>query len=1633
MKELFKKFTSILMVIVTLLDMFLGPICVLASEVDAKSGDLRLGNEYKSEIGESVSATEGSFKSEGDVEIRKTVTKLDNNGKYEVKFEARGKDTSETTYNEAPIYTVIVFDRSNSMNDKKNKWSNAKSGARKFATELIKKYENSKEKAYVALVTFGTYANIKRDFANVDFEGVSDNDLFGSTPGNSDNGGTNLHDGLIKANELLSKAPSNAIKYVVVIGDGAPTFYMSSHTNIWGEYYLKGNGSSTSENNLKSTFAEVEKMKKNNTEIFTIGYDLDKKVICKYNNIDYTAEKVLQTVASDNNHYFASSTNNIVDAFDNIIGQTTTYSPAAKNLVITDNIGSAFTSESDTDKDGKITLNLDKTTSEWQEIGKFEIQIDKNSTTGWHNTNDNFTYTWEGLGETKESTKNPQVYWIQPEYAYTIKHVEKYNESNVLDVVNGKANYGSTIEVKEKSFKGYTYDSKDKDNIVIDEENNVAIVYYIRNSYNYTIKHVEKNNESNVLGTDTGSAKYQDKIDVNAKEFKGYTYDSKDKTSIIIDEENNTATVYYVRNNYNYIIKHVEKGNESNVLGTDTGSANYQDKIDVKEKTFKGFTYDSKDKETIVIDEKNNTAIVYYTRNSYNYTIKHVEKGNESNVLSTETGSANYQDKINVNEKSFAGYTYDSKDKDAIIIDEENNIAIVYYTRNNYNYIIKHVEKNNENNVLETVTGNANYQDKINVETKSFKGYTYDSKDKDTIVIDTENNTATVYYTRNSYNYTIKHVEKNNENNVLEEENGSANYQDKINVKEKTFKGFTYDSKDKDAIVIDEENNTATVYYTRNNYNYIIKHVEKGNESNVLGTDTGSANYKDVIDVKEKTFKGYTYDRKNKNTIVIDTENNTAIVYYTRNSYNYTIKHVERNNESNVLETVTGTAKYEDVIKVTGKTFAGYTYDGQNKDAIVIDTENNTAIVYYVRNNYNYIIKHVEKNNETNVLGTDSGNANYQDKIDVKEKTFKGFTYDSKDKETIVIDEENNTATVYYTRNSYSYTIKHVEKNNESNVLGTDTGSANYQDKIDVKEKTFKGFTYDSKNKDLIVIDTENNTAIVYYTRNSYNYTIKHVEKNNENNVLEKVTGNANYQDKINVETKSFKGFTYDSKDKETIIIDTENNTAIVYYVRNNYNYTIKHVEKGNENNILEEETKSANYEDVIKVTEKSFKGFTYDSKDKETIVIDTENNIATVYYVRNNYNYTIKHVEKGNENNVLEEENGSANYEDVIKVTEKEFKGFTYDSKDKETIVIDTENNTATVYYTRNNYNYTIKHVEKGNENNVLEEETASANYEDVIKVTEKEFKGFTYDSKDKETIVIDEENNIATVYYVRNSYNYIIKHVEKGNESNVLETVTGKAKYEDVIKVTEKEFKGFTYDSKDKETIVIDEENNTATVYYTRNKYSYKVEHYLETKDGKFELKDTDEIKDVLYESKITYNVRNYENYNYDASKTINPEYVLEGNEVVKLYYLLGENEVIVHYVVKVDDNYIPFTKAAYDANGKLVSNFEGVTLTDAKFVGKIGSTFTTELRYVYEYAFLGIYEGNILVDTNIPKLEGDTITSTIDFETKEYTYVYESPKGGDVPVPPDTGVNNFSYANYLLLLVIAYLLKKYTTTEN
>ena len=1096
MKKFFKKSLNILMALMTLVNMFIEPICVLASE--PVKGDLAYGDQYVRENNGSVNVVDGAFVNEGDVEVRKTVTKLDSNGNYEVKFEVRGKNYSKTTTNTKDIYAVIVFDRSNSMTEGNNKWSNAKNAARAFAEGLIEKYS----KANIAVVTFGTTAKTTQKFTNSNLKNISDNKLFGEEPNGGQDGATNLHAGLEKAKTLLSNIDNGAKKYVVVISDGAPTKYKVNGSG--------GNGRTTSYNCIDKAVVSANDLKDSGAEIFTVGYDLSSEIIYEggdetdyWGNIVWTdpyknstAESILKLIATDDSHYVSSDQDNIVDKLKDIASSTTVYSPAGTNLTITDNIGSSFTSSDDTDNDGKIVLNtVKKITEEWQEAGRFNITINENSTTDWHNTNDNFSYSYTDNISSKEvnktCTKNPAVYWVQPEYGYTIE----YYYSNVKDeskTVTGSSHEGETVFVTDEM--------------------------------------IEANNK---IGYKSGNVIPKSK-----------SIEIKKDTSL------NVIKVYY--------------------------------DIDATQlKTLK-------------------------------YTVRYFKDG----VL----------------------------------------------------------------------------------------------QEKDTI------------------------------------------------------------------------NKTKTVQVL---------------ESNYINVDLNEINTTNM-------YTGYKFDHSKPAVIPASVETGTVIdIYYVK----------------------------DDSQKVEVKYTVEYYVDGVKQEN---DTQVGRKDIWV---------------NATKELEVNPNHINTTNK-------YTGYKFDHSDPETIPnVVADGTVIKIYYVKDD--------------------------SQKVEVKY-TVEYYVDGVKQENDTKVDAKNIWI----------------------NATKELEVNSNYINKTN----KYVGYKFDHSDPETIPNVVADGTVIkLYYVK----------------------------DDSQKVEVK----------------------------------YTVEYYKDG----MLQEN-------DIRVITDNVW---------------------------------------------VNDDKVLAVNVDEINTVNK--YKGYSFKNTNPEIIPeVINDGGVIKVYYVRNSYPYIIYHVEKGNTENILGIQKGTKKYKDTVKVKECEYTGFTFDSKNKEEIVIDTDNNIAYVYYTRNVYSYNVEHYLEGLDGRFTLKETNEIKNVLYGSEIEYTPNNYAGYTYDSSMTYAPSKVENGEEVVRLYYRLNSSRVIVHYVVKVDDEYIPFTKAAYDNEGKLIANFEGVELEDAIITDKIGATFTTDLRVVYEYALNGIYEGNILTDANAKKLDGQTITSTIEIEEKEYTYVYEAPRGGDVP--PQTGASMLGYANYLLLLALIYLVKKY-----
>lgn len=687
MKKVSNKFAKIFLLIAIIISDLASPIKVfadtLSNETEPSVGAIRLDGKI-SETG-SVTVTEGSLEHEGDVQITKTVTTLNAaEGKYNVTFKIKGKDKENTSLN--PIYAVVVFDKSGSMKNytkevcvkynqwgkcirKENvevkKWDNAVKGAKDFASSLNKSLNGAETKyANIALVQFsgskGTWvqegpfgmgghyedtawndANVVRKFATADFSNIN----FGSA-----DGGTNLGEGLNKALGLFTDKsnplPENAKKYVVVIGDGRPTYYSDANGMTQGEGSSDSDGSSEEYASKKATA-----LKNAGVEIFSIGYDIAN---------DAEAQRILREIASEDvvneetgkvkvKHSVLAGEADVAAIFADL-AKTMSKSSAGTNATVTDNVGSRFNI---VDKDGKVMTSevVSEITEDETTILSFDIQIDPDTETGWHKTNEGFNLVYTDYNNEAKiisSTKDPEVYWKQAEYNYVVNYykdeITDKNDSNYLGSETYKAVKGTEITENnvDKSLympTGYEYNKIEFGNngetsIVITNDgthNEINVLYTIK-KFSYRVEYYKDNTlfdsklESNIpYNTTVDSTKYylsEENIPT------GYILDTdkSDNTTYTITDNNIVIKIYYKKNIYAYTVNYYFNDVYDNTF-TKTNEALYGDKLYARDFNLSSEELINKgrgdyflnpnrpynpDEITIEVDKNNNVINVYY-------------------------------------------------------------------------------------------------------------------------------------------------------------------------------------------------------------------------------------------------------------------------------------------------------------------------------------------------------------------------------------------------------------------------------------------------------------------------------------------------------------------------------------------------------------------------------------------------------------------------------------------------------------------------------------------------------------------------------------------------------------------------------------------------------------------------------------------------------------------------------------------------------------------------------------------------------------------------------------------------------------------------------------------------------------
>lgn len=216
----------------------------------------------------------------GQVWVTRTATSpVGNSPEATVTLSALGREYTVTEEKTRKFNIMFVLDVSNSMLD--NNKANNMAVAANSAVQTLCVNGNK-----VGVVTFGTDASVRRGLSTTGFTLTTTQTTSGNRinvkPSNGSDGGTNIQAGLTAAYyELSRNAAEDVVPVIILLSDGAPTFYYDEIDAIptGSSYTAKNDGSGTETTNKKIAMTIMQaaylKTIMAGLGIYTISFDIN--------------------------------------------------------------------------------------------------------------------------------------------------------------------------------------------------------------------------------------------------------------------------------------------------------------------------------------------------------------------------------------------------------------------------------------------------------------------------------------------------------------------------------------------------------------------------------------------------------------------------------------------------------------------------------------------------------------------------------------------------------------------------------------------------------------------------------------------------------------------------------------------------------------------------------------------------------------------------------------------------------------------------------------------------------------------------------------------------------------------------------------------------------------------------------------------------------------------------------------------------------------------------------------------------------------------------------------------------------------------------------------------------------------
>ena len=1216
-------------------------------------------------------------------------------------------------------------------------------------------------------------------------------------------------------------------------------------------------------------------------------------------------------------------------------------------------------------------------------------------------------------------------YTRRNDLSYVVNYLEKDTEKKIIPSksVNGQT-YLSDVTEQAMPVDGYVAVEPTSKTITIQVEGNEINFYYVkRTDLSYTVNYLEQGtNEVLAAAKVVDNQTFEANVTEEAIDIIGYNKVEPERQSIVIAVENNVINFYYTkRTDLSYTVNYLEMNTNAVIAPAKVvGKQTY--KASVTEHAIEIDGYDKLDptEKSIVIEVSENVINFYYTKkDDLNYKVNYLEKDTNKVIKEQKVATGRTFDEIIIAENEIVaidGYNYDSTDKVSITIGTGENVINIYYTkRSDLRYTVNYLEKGTDNILkAQKVVTNVVFDTEVIVDNEKIviDGYVFDSASPESFRVGTnlEGNVMNIYYTkRNDLSYKVNYLETET-NKVL---NPAKVVTGKVFGEEVSadseiidIEGYNFDTLTPNELVIGTGENVINIYYTkRNDLSYTINFLEK-DTNEVLHEPTVVKNqvFGAIVSSNGKAIAidGYNYDSADKRTITIGTneEENVFNLYYTKyTDLKYRVDFIERETGNTLAESVTESNRaYGEVIKTDTVVIAidGYSFDGCDKEELVIGTGENVITVYYTKvQGLSYTVKYVDKiTGETIRAPKTEGDQTFGDTIFARNERIDidGYVYDSCSRDRLPITTGVNELTLYYIkRDDLSYKVNYIEKG---------TGKEIKNAKI-VKDKMFKeevyaedevidinGYNFDSYDKEKITIGTKEDENVIhlYYTRRTdLGYVVNYLEKGTNKVITgQKTVENMTYGTEVFSinDVITIYGYNYDSADKESIIIGTGENVINLYFTKKDTKVTVHFYEEGTTTKVSGDVTIEGKVFDRYETEAARDVASKYEliGTPENSTGKMTEEEIVVTYYYRKKATKVIVHFYEEGTNNKLSE-----NVVIEGRVDDRYTTTAATDVPAKYELSVTPDNSTGnmteeiievTYFYRVKDTVLNIRYLEQGTNIELASPEKQTGKVEEDYITDAKVIEGYT--------LVGDSGNTTGkltiapitvTFYYLQNT-SVEVNHIDK-NTGDVLEKVTVDGLVGDK----------YTANAKNIENYVLVERPRVETVTMGKDKITLNY-YYVHVSAGVIE-KHVDLITgDILYNATHegnegdAYDIREktFEGYDLVREKLpANARGTMTINPIEVTYYYKYRSTVIAEYIDAITNK-----KLASDVtiNGHETDNyvterkeFNGYKLVEvpANSEGKMTKEpIKVTYRYVHESAGVEVKHININTGKELVKSE-------------------------------------------------------------